>query len=136
MNSVSAKGLLLDLAAIAVPAGFTDAGLPFGITLMGPSDTDQRLLSLGGQLHARRSARAAGIDPRSPGWRRDRSGGLGAAARELRIVVAGIPAPLGIGKLALADGSGCSGFLCEAWAVEAAKDITLLGNWREYLRGQ
>jgi len=47
--------------------------------------------------------------------------------------VARIPAPLGIGKIALADGSLVSGFLCEAYALEGALDITSLGGWRAYM---
>lgn len=35
---------LLDLAALAVPAGFTSTGLPFGVTLMGPAFSDRALL--------------------------------------------------------------------------------------------
>ena len=47
--------------------------------------------------------------------------------------VAGIPAPLGIGKLQLEDGSFVSGFICEGYALEDAKDITEFGGWRAYL---
>jgi allophanate hydrolase len=47
--------------------------------------------------------------------------------------VARIPAPLGIGKIRLADGSQVSGFLCEASGVEAAQDITAIGSWRDYI---
>jgi allophanate hydrolase len=50
--------------------------------------------------------------------------------------VAGIPAPLGIGKVKLADGSLVSGFLCESFAVAGATDISALGGWREYLRSR
>ena len=38
---------LLDLAAIAVPAGFQHDGLPFGITLVAPAFTDEALCALG-----------------------------------------------------------------------------------------
>jgi allophanate hydrolase len=44
---------LLDLAAIAVPAGFQRDGLPFGITLAAPSFTDEALCALGGAVHRR-----------------------------------------------------------------------------------
>ncbi|TBY02720.1 allophanate hydrolase [Rhizobium laguerreae] len=44
-----------------------------------------------------------------------------------------IPAPLGIGKLALEDGSSVSGFVCEAHAVKGAEEITALGGWRNYI---
>jgi allophanate hydrolase len=40
---------LLDLAAIAVPAGFRPNGLPFGISLIGPAFSDPGLLTLGGR---------------------------------------------------------------------------------------
>ena len=38
---------LLDLAAIAVPAGFQNNGLPFGATLAAPAFTDEALCALG-----------------------------------------------------------------------------------------
>ena len=50
--------------------------------------------------------------------------------------VAGIPAPLGIGKVKLEDGSAVSGFLCETLGVAGATDISALGGWRQYLRTQ
>jgi allophanate hydrolase len=37
---------LLDLAAVAVPAGTRASGLPFGVTLIGPAFSDRALLSL------------------------------------------------------------------------------------------
>ncbi len=50
--------------------------------------------------------------------------------------VDGIPAPLGIGKVKLADGSWVSGFVCEAIGVEGGTDITALGGWRAWLAQQ
>lgn len=47
--------------------------------------------------------------------------------------VAGIPAPLGIGKLELEDGSTVNGFICEGLAIEDSKDITEYGGWRAWL---
>ncbi|MFK4811036.1 allophanate hydrolase [Devosia sp. ZW T5_3] len=47
--------------------------------------------------------------------------------------VARIPAPLGIGKIGLDDGSTVSGFLCEAHAVAGAQDITHHGGWRNFI---
>ncbi len=47
--------------------------------------------------------------------------------------IAGIPAPLGIGRISLDDGSDVLGFLCEAIATEDAIDITEFGDWRRYL---
>jgi allophanate hydrolase len=46
--------------------------------------------------------------------------------------VAAIPAPLGVGKVALADGTAPTGFLCEPFALEGAREITELGGWRAY----
>jgi allophanate hydrolase len=47
--------------------------------------------------------------------------------------VAGIPAPLGIGKLELADGTTVNGFICEGLGVAGANDITEYGGWRSWL---
>jgi allophanate hydrolase len=47
--------------------------------------------------------------------------------------VALIPAPLGIGTLALTDGRSVQGFVCEALATEGAQEITHLGGWRAYI---
>lgn len=47
--------------------------------------------------------------------------------------VAGIPAPLGIGKVTLTDGSQVSGFICEASGLAGAEDISHFGAWRAYL---
>lgn len=46
--------------------------------------------------------------------------------------VAAIPAPLGIGRLDLTDGSQPSGFLVEAVATADAEEITSYGGWRAY----
>jgi len=40
---------LLDLAAVAAPAGFRPNGLPFGISIAGPAFTDRGLLALAGR---------------------------------------------------------------------------------------
>jgi allophanate hydrolase len=47
--------------------------------------------------------------------------------------VAGIPAPLGIGRVRLEGGSEVPGFLCESIAITNATDITDLASWRHYL---
>ena len=47
--------------------------------------------------------------------------------------VARIPAPLGIGKVSLDDGSSISGFLCEAHALDGAEEVTQHGGWRDYI---
>jgi len=53
---------------------------------------------------------------------------------QLGSFMAGIPAPLGIGRVQLEDGSSVPGFLCEAIATEDARDITALGGWRAWLK--
>jgi len=42
---------LLDLAAVAVPAGFRADGLPFGVTLFGPAFSDSALVRYAERLH-------------------------------------------------------------------------------------
>lgn len=81
----------------------------------------------------------AGLPPR-PGLIRRAEGGAAIAVEVWALptanfgeFVAQIPAPLGIGKVELAEGGSCSGFLCEPWALEQAEDITTLGDWRKYL---
>jgi allophanate hydrolase len=196
---------LLDLAAVAVPAGFTSRGLPFGVTLAAPAWSDRALLFLASRLHraaqttlgatsvelaaelhfdwsesgdtialavcgahmqglplnhqlAQRGAvllertRTAaryrlyslpGGPPHRPGLIAVDSHG---AAIEVEVwsvpghafgsFVAGIPAPLGIGKITLADERQVSGFLCEAHALSAAQDITAFGGWRAFIASQ
>jgi allophanate hydrolase len=48
--------------------------------------------------------------------------------------IAGIPAPLGIGKIELDSGALVTGFICEGYAMEGASDISSYGGWREYLK--
>jgi allophanate hydrolase len=83
----------------------------------------------------------AGGPPYRPGMLRDE---LNGAAIEVEIwrlptaqfgsFVAGIPAPLGIGKVELADGQWYNGFICETYALQTAKDITEWGGWRTYIK--
>ena len=82
----------------------------------------------------------AGGPPQRPGMVRVASGG---AAIDMELwelpatafggFVAGIPAPLGIGKVRLEDGSAVSGFVCETAGLEGAEDITGYGSWRRWL---
>jgi allophanate hydrolase len=44
-----------------------------------------------------------------------------------------VPPPLCFGTIELEDGTGVSGFLCEAHATTGARDISTLGGWRNYL---
>lgn len=50
--------------------------------------------------------------------------------------IAGIPEPLGIGTVLLADGVSCKGFICEAFAAQeaGAVEITHLADWRRFIR--
>jgi allophanate hydrolase len=41
---------LLDLSAVAVPAGFQGNGLPFGVTIAAPAFSDEMLLNLGEKM--------------------------------------------------------------------------------------
>ena len=229
---------LLDLAAVAVPAGFRSDGLPFGVTLVGRAGTDVHLLALGDRLHRAsavplgafggaipanpatiplqpgstapesprdpafpavsasttslagpgavdrnitsgdrisvavcgahmedlplnqqltsrdgvlisRTRTAAkykfyalpGGPPHRPGLVRVSSDG---AAIEVEVwsvpaslfgsFVAGIPAPLCIGRVELESGEHVAGFICESHATTTATDITALGSWRRYLK--
>ncbi|WP_317933374.1 allophanate hydrolase [Halioxenophilus sp. WMMB6] len=82
----------------------------------------------------------AGGPPYRPGMIRDEANGRAIAmevwrvpAAEFGSFVAGIPAPLGIGKVELADGRWVSGFICEPCGVDGAEEITQFGGWRTYL---
>ncbi len=44
-----------------------------------------------------------------------------------------IPAPLGIGKVELKDGTDVPGFTCEAYAAQYSEDITHFGGWRNLM---
>ena len=182
---------LLDLCALAVPAGFLGSGLPWGVTLAAPAHHDDRLLRLGARflgeaapprtlrppgptarvavcgahltglpLNAQLVSRGAHLvctartaphyrlfvlpdtEPAKPGLVRVNEGEGGAAIEvevwEIPITafgefVAAIPAPLGIGTIELEGGTCVQGFLCEAVAVRAARDITAFGGWRAFL---
>lgn len=193
---------LLDLAATAVPAGFQNDGLPFGVTLIAPPHQDGPLLhlasrmqqALGGKLGAtphalppaeklnllpdgqlrvavvgahlsglplnhqltERNARLVATTQTAPNYRLyalpdgKRPGLIKVASGGAAIVcevwempaaafgsfVAGIPAPLGIGTLDLADGTPVNGFICEGLGVAGAQDITEYGGWQAWLAGR
>ncbi|MBF0265078.1 MAG: allophanate hydrolase [Gammaproteobacteria bacterium] len=50
--------------------------------------------------------------------------------------LAGIPHPLGLGKVELEDGSFETGFICESYIENDATDISHLGGWRSYLQSK
>jgi allophanate hydrolase len=61
---------LLDLAAVAVPAGFRSNGLPFGISLVGTAFSDEALLALADRyhrVHAEVPGPAVDVGPCPPG---------------------------------------------------------------------
>ncbi len=199
---------LLDLAALAVPAGFRADGLPEGITMIGPHGSDARLAALaaafhrhvGGQLGATgwpmlasdaddaddesvpavsvqvhddelavavvgahlsgqplnyqlrgRGARFVAATRTASCYRLHalgprpglvRSAGPGAAIEvevwampraQVGSFLAVMPPPLCLGSVELADGTRVTGFLCEAHALDGARDITSFGGWRAYL---
>ncbi|MGQ9365123.1 allophanate hydrolase [Azospirillum sp. ST 5-10] len=81
-----------------------------------------------------------GRRPARPGMVRVGEGGAAVAVEvwEMPVggfgeLVAGVPAPLGIGTMELEDGSRVQGFLCEAYAAAEAEDITDYGGWRAWL---
>ena len=196
---------LFGYAAIAIPAGFdTNDHLPSGITLFGPSFSDDALAPFADALHRavvcgmgkdknavrpddsrvaiaddglvsivvvgahlsgmplnheltgpggilEKTCRTAGdyrlfvlpdTTPPKPGLVREPGFvGEGLEVEVWKITpdafgrfVQNIPAPLGIGKVTLDDGSQVSGFLCEAHAVSGAQEITPLGGWRGYIQ--
>ena len=47
-----------------------------------------------------------------------------------------IPAPLGLGKVELADGEWVTGFICAPGGIEGATDISAFGGWRAWLDSQ
>ena len=193
---------LLDLAAIALPAGFRSSGLPFGVSLIGPTFSEASLAGYTSALHLALGA-GAGVSRTPP-----KSGFVQPLPEELKLVVAGahlsgmvlnhelvnlgarlvsvtttspdyklyalpttppkpglvcspgfmgqgiavevwaltpeafgrfvaaLPAPMGIGRVRLADGTVHPGFMCEAYALADATDITGHGGWRAYLKSQ
>ena len=83
----------------------------------------------------------AGGPPFRPGMVRVNEGGVAIAVEvwelpssELGSFLTAIPAPLGLGKVQLADGRWESGFICEAYGLEGAVDISHFGGWRAYLK--
>ena len=83
----------------------------------------------------------AGGPPFRPGMVRVKDGGVAIAVEvwelpssELGSFLTGIPAPLGLGKVQLADGRWESGFICEGYGLEGAVNISHFGGWRAYLK--
>lgn len=63
---------LLDLSAIAIPAGFRDNGLPFGVTLIARAFEDKMIAGIAARLHEALGAPEIGATGHAvPVWRRD-----------------------------------------------------------------
>jgi allophanate hydrolase len=58
---------LLDLSAIAIPAGFRGDGLPFGVTLFAPAFHDPLLMAIAAELQARDRLPLSGAQPTNDG---------------------------------------------------------------------
>ncbi|GGU41724.1 allophanate hydrolase [Nocardioides albus] len=101
-----------------------------GATLLRPAATsaDYRLFALDTVPPkpglVRVGPRGAGVRIEGELWR--------VPAASFGAFVGGVPAPMAIGKVGLADGSEVSGFLVEPFAVEGAADISSYGGWRRY----
>jgi allophanate hydrolase len=182
---------LLGWSALALPAGFTAAALPFGVTFIAAAAMDAALIAfarawhgaaeqalpqrqpasqatlpiavvgahlsglpLNGQLielgaalreatHTASKYRLFALPdthPPKPGLQRCADGGAAIAVEvwdlpltQVGSFLARVPPPLCLGSLELADGRVVHGFLCEAHALSAAKDISHFGGWRAYL---
>jgi allophanate hydrolase len=57
---------LLDLAAVAVPAGFRNDGIPFGVSIVGRAGSDYELLGLAMRVQRARVARIGALDAPLP----------------------------------------------------------------------
>jgi allophanate hydrolase len=85
------------------------------------------------RLHA-----LSGTEPPKPGLVRGGTAAIEVEVWEMPVeqfgsFVATIPAPLCIGTLELEDGEEVKGFLCEAYAIRDARDISSYGGWRKFL---
>lgn len=79
-------------------------------------------------------------DGRRPGLVRVEEGGAAIACEVWELpadrfgsFVDAVPAPLGIGKVELADGTVVNGFICEPIGVAGARDITEYQGWKAWL---
>ena len=81
-----------------------------------------------------------GGPPQRPGLIRDEKNGVAIEVEvwvvpqhEFGSFVANIPAPLGIGKVEMQDGRWLPGFICEAYVIDNAKEISEYASWKKYL---
>lgn len=192
---------LLDCTAVAVPAGFLESGLPWGVSLVSTSLNDRRLLTYANSFQQHNKIRLGALDYelasseatcvnyidsvplvvcgahldglalnwqlrergavlaektttsknyrmyvidgelQRPGLMRDEINGVAidievwnVPKTELGSFIAGITAPLGIGKVETVSGEWLSGFICEAYIIQSSSEITQLGGWKQYLQ--
>ncbi|MER7673469.1 allophanate hydrolase [Kitasatospora sp. NPDC096128] len=176
---------LLDLAAVAVPAGEAD-GSPFGVSVITRAFEDQPALDIAARLTGEQAPTplpGTGVDlavfgahlrgqplnrqltdtgaryagevtttaayrltalttvPPKPGLVRVGPGAGGPITGErwtlspaaLGRLLAGLPAPMSLGRIELADGSWVLGFQCDPHTASTGADITHHGDWRSYL---
>lgn len=180
---------LLDLSAVAVPAGRARSGkAPWGVTLAAPAGWDRTLLGLAAKFHGEDVVIPSGVRripvvvcgahleglalhwqladrgavlrektttapcyrlfampasetiPPRPAMVHDAEGGAAIDVEVWELTpaafgdfVSKIPAPLGIGKVTLADGEEVPGFIAEPRAIAEAVEITSFGGWRAWL---
>jgi allophanate hydrolase len=120
-----------------VVCGAHMSGLPLNGALTGPGG---RFLRATRSAPCYRLLALPGGPPARPGMVRVTQGGGPIAVEVWALpraavgdLLASIPAPLGLGMVALEDGTQAHGFVCEAAAADGARDITELGGWRAYL---
>jgi allophanate hydrolase len=126
-----------DMARLVVCGAHLDGlALNWQLKQRGGRLIESTLSSADYQLYA-----LAGGPPFRPGMVRVAKGGVAIAVEvwelpslELGSFLTGIPAPLGLGKVQLADGRWETGFICEAYGLEGATNISHLGGWRAYLQ--
>ena len=149
-----AASVCLGVSTTATPAPAADVSLPDDYVAVAVCGAHMSGLPLNHQLTQRNAfllsaSRTApvyrffalpGGPPQRPGLIRVANGGAAVDVEVWAVpqqhfgsFVAGIPSPLGIGKIELANGTSVSGFLCESWAIDGAQEITTLGGWRSYL---
>ena len=113
------------------------SGMPLNRELVALGGTFERALDTAPEyrLHV-----LPGGPPARPGLVRVAEGGVAVAAEVWRLPPAGfgrfvdtIPAPLGIGRVRLSDGTAPAGFLCEPAGLAGAADISALGGWRRFV---
>lgn len=127
-----------EIALVAVGAHMS--GLPLNHEL---TSRGGRLLEATSTAPAYRLYALPGGPPARPGLVRVEAGGAPIAVEVWALpetafggFIGGVPSPLSIGALRLADGRMVKGFLAESVALSAAEDVTEFGGWRAYLASQ